>query len=195
MQRDPLGYVDGLNLGNYQNSNSIRHLDPEGTAFCDDAFAPNGPCPLTARACTICNGHGSVIICFRPGIIGFQPNGGCDPNHSNAIAKCACRHEMVHVQDLTSGGQGCSKTPSGQPTCSDVQGGMPSNPSGYCGVCCVPCTEAAGYTEEVRCLESTNPVPGSPEQARLDFVKGKMNDEKAKCNQCKQLPQAQCSCD
>jgi hypothetical protein len=36
MQRDPAGYIDGMNLYQYSVSNPIRGLDPQGLACCDD---------------------------------------------------------------------------------------------------------------------------------------------------------------
>jgi len=38
LQRDPLGYVDGLNLYQYVHSNPVRYIDPYGLANKDDGF-------------------------------------------------------------------------------------------------------------------------------------------------------------
>jgi hypothetical protein len=62
VQRDPIGYKDGMNLYEYVHSNPLGHEDPTGESGCNcqPRFPPLGPCNLTTKGKVVsasCTGH------------------------------------------------------------------------------------------------------------------------------------------
>jgi hypothetical protein len=95
LKHDPLGYVDGMNLYEYGNSNPTMHTDPSGLLSCSSWLPKLKPC-------------GSYTATYAGRDITFETSGRCPPG-SKIYDKISKEAEKKTKEELPISGSTCEE--------------------------------------------------------------------------------------
>ena len=162
VQRDPLGYVDGMNVFRYGRSNPMAYTDPMG--LCSGPSSNKGcsapaPATLTREACcfaaksagcdngslggVVCCG-GKLVKCVWSDKLGLPPGiQGLPVDYSRPgdeiVFTCVMAHEEDHLDDVN-----CDNCPANEVCRPHYLPGKDPNRE-----------ECSAYKEEYRCLNNS----------------------------------------